>query len=291
MTSSPCDGPLSPSPTPVPATNDERDGMRMLPVSKRTVMTLLLVLFIGAGLQSTTTSAEATVPTYFPTRLTHVGDARQLLVVTGNSWSSSYATLRTYQRGNDGVWRQAFAPMTARSGYAGWVWGSQRIQNSGTSPIGTYRLTTAFGLATNPGTRIPYLHADQDDYMAGDPRDPATYNVWQTSASSTRTWRTGTATSERVGTYPVQYQYGLIIDYNRPAASTVTWSTAHREYVTSRPTNTHLGYSIYLHINGRGATAGCVSVTQSDELRVLRWLNPAMRPRIVMAPLSQIDAA
>lgn len=259
---------------------------------RKSVLSLLAFIVLAClGVQAPPTSAGATVPSYFPTRLAHVGDARQLLVVTGASTASSYATMRTYQKGSDGLWWQAFAPMRARSGYAGWVWGARRVQNSGTSPIGTYRLTTAFGLASNPGTRLRYLHADQDDYMAGDPRDPRTYNVWQTSASSARTWRTGSATGERVGAYPVQYRYGLIIDYNRPLPSTVTWSGTHREYVTSRPVNTHLGYSIYLHINGRGATAGCVSLAQADQLRVLRWLKPTMQPRIVMAPLSKIGLA
>lgn len=236
-------------------------------------------------------SASATEPAYYPTRLAHVGDAAQLLVVTGNSSISSYATVRAYERGADGVWRLAFSPMAARSGYAGWVNGPARVENSGTSPIGTYGLTTAFGLANNPGVKLQYRHVDQDDYMAGDPRDPRTYNVVQTSASAQRTWRTGSATSERFGSYPVQYRYGVIIDFNRPAASSITWSSAHREFVTSKPVNVKLGYSIYLHINGRGATAGCISLTGADELRVMRWLRPSLRPRIVMAPLSAIARA
>lgn len=236
-------------------------------------------------------AAQATTPSYFPTRLAHVGDARQLIVVTGTSTGSSYASLRAYSLGADGVWRQTMPTMAARTGYSGWVWGSQRVQNSGTTPIGTFGITTAFGLSMNPGTRLPYIHAGQKDYMAGDPRDAQTYNVWQTSASSTRTWRVSPATAERVGDYPVQYQYGAIIDYNRPAASTVSWSSAHAEHVTSRPVNTHLGYSIYLHVSGRGATAGCVSVSQLHQVQLLRWLDPAKHPRIVMAPLSKITSA
>lgn len=236
-------------------------------------------------------SVDGVVAPYFPTRLAHVGDARQLLVMTGDATGSSFGTLRAYQQGSDGVWRLALSAMPARSGYAGWVWGASRVENSGTSPIGTYRLTTAFGLTANPGTSLSYLHVDQDDYMAGDPRDPRTYDVWQTSASSTRTWRASTATSERFGAYPVQYQYGLIIDYNRPPAASVSWSAQYQEYVTSQPTNVNLGFSIYLHVNGTGSTAGCVSVALTDQLRVLRWLNPSMHPRIVMAPLSLIGQA
>lgn len=251
----------------------------------------VVVVAAATAVGGLSSPARATTAPYFPTRLAHVGNAQQLLVVTGTSTASSYATMRAYQRGSDGVWRLAFAPMAARSGYAGWVAGASRVENSGTTPIGTYGLTTAFGLASNPGTRLRYFHVDQDDYMPGDPRDPRTYNVLQTSASSVRTWRTGTATAERFGTYPVQYRYGVMIDYNRPAASSVTWSGTHREYVTSQPADVRLGYSIYLHINGRGATAGCLSLSQTDEVKVLHWLNPALHPRVVMAPLWAIGRA
>lgn len=58
-------------------------------------------------------------------QLSHIGDARQLLVVTSDAAASSCATLQAYQRGVDGVWRLVFGPMRARSGYAGWVWGAR----------------------------------------------------------------------------------------------------------------------------------------------------------------------
>jgi len=259
---------------------------------KRAISSFLLAFAVAtAGQQRAISSAEAAPPPYFPTRLAHVGGAKQLLVVTSGSTSSTYATIRTYQKGSDGVWRQQFAPMNARDGYGGWVWGSQRVQNSGTSPIGTYTLTTGFGLNANPGTHMNYLHADQDDYMAGDPRDPTTYNVLQTSAPAARTWRTDTNDSERIRAYPTQYQYGVVIDFNRPAASTITYSNTHREYVTNRPANTKLGFAIYLHVNGRGSTAGCLSLAQADVVKVMRWLTPTMSPRIVMAPMANIGQA
>jgi L,D-peptidoglycan transpeptidase YkuD (ErfK/YbiS/YcfS/YnhG family) len=51
------------------------------------------------------------------------------------------------------------------------------------------------------------------------------------------------------------------------------------------------GGGIFLHANGTGATAGCVSLARSDLLRVLRWLDPAKAPRIVMAPSAVITRA
>lgn len=152
------------------------------------------------------------------------------------------------------------------------------------------RLTTAFGLAVNPGTTLPYRHVDQNDYMPGDPRDPRTYNVFQSSASSVRTWRTGTATAERFGAYPIQYRFGVMIDLNRPAESSVNWSATHQDLVTSRPVNVRLGYSIYLHVSGG---CNCQLRLTGVGLRgaLLRWLTPALRPKIAMAPLWAIGRA
>src|SRR5829696_5106169 len=59
---------------------------------------------IAAGVVLTQQANAATVPPYDPRRLTHVGDARQLIVVTGLSPTSSYATARTYEKGADGQW-------------------------------------------------------------------------------------------------------------------------------------------------------------------------------------------
>jgi L,D-peptidoglycan transpeptidase YkuD (ErfK/YbiS/YcfS/YnhG family) len=230
--------------------------------------------------------AQAEVPPYFPTRLRNISDSRQVIVVVGKSRTTSYATAYTYQKGSDGIWRAKFAAMPARNGWAGWVWGSQRVQNTGTSPMGTYRITTGFGLKTNPGTKIPYRLVDGNDYWVGDRYDPRTYNLFEPYASAKRTWRVSQA--ERLATYPTQYEYAAMIDFNRPAASSVTWNSTYSEYVTSRPVNTTRGSAIFLHINGAGSTAGCVSLGRTNLITVLKWLDPVKKPRIVMAPLADI---
>jgi L,D-peptidoglycan transpeptidase YkuD (ErfK/YbiS/YcfS/YnhG family) len=248
-----------------------------------------LAVLAAAGVVLTQRADAAALPVYHPTRLAHVGDARQLVVVTGRSRSSTYATLRTYQKGANGTWTERYAAMPARVGYGGWVPAASRVQNTGTTPQGTFGLTTAFGLSADPGTALPYRRADADDYWVGDQRDPRTYNLFQPAASAGRTWRTGQA--ERLAAYPTQYQYAVVIDFNRPAASTVAWQAVQKQFVTSRPVNVRLGSAIFLHVNGAGSTAGCVSLARADMVRVLTWLDPARRPRIVMAPESAIGTA
>jgi L,D-peptidoglycan transpeptidase YkuD (ErfK/YbiS/YcfS/YnhG family) len=245
---------------------------------------LLVVGLIVAALGG---PSEASVPAYFPTRLTHLGDSRQVIVVTGRGRTSTYSTIHTYLRGSDGRWRAAFPAMAARNGYGGWQWAAQRVQDTGTTPIGTFRITEAFGLAANPGAKLPYRRADAWDYWAGDRRDPKTYNTFQPYASARRTWRI--SQSERLSGYPRQYAYVAVIDFNRPPA--VTWNAALEEFVAARPAVAGRGSAIFLHVNGAGSTAGCVSLAQGNMIAVLRWLDPAAAPRIVMAPLDDIGRA
>ncbi|WP_433366499.1 L,D-transpeptidase family protein [Actinoplanes sp. CA-142083] len=234
-----------------------------------------------------TLSGPPTDPAYFPTRLTHLGDARQAIVVTGRSMGSSYATLRAYGRGDDGRWRAIFPAMAARNGYGGWQWAAKRVQDTGTTPIGTFRLTEAYGLAADPGARLPYRRLDQNDYWAGDRRDPRTYNVFQPVASPQRTWRISQA--ERLGAYPRQYAYLAVIDFNRPAAT--AWDSARHQYFAADPAVAGRGSAIFLHVDGKGSTAGCVSVARAGMITLLRWLDPSLKPRIVMAPLGDITRA
>jgi L,D-peptidoglycan transpeptidase YkuD (ErfK/YbiS/YcfS/YnhG family) len=235
---------------------------------------------------STRTTA---VPAYDPRRLTHLGDAQQVIVVAGESATSSYSTLRTYEKAANGQWAPKFAAMAARNGYGGWAQASRRVQGSGTTPWGTFGITDAFGLTANPGTKLKYLAADADDYWVGDNQDPKTYNMVQTSASAKKTWRVSEA--ERLASYPTQYEYAAVIDFNRPAPTSITWNATLGENVTSHPADVAIGSAIFLHINGAGNTAGCVSLTRANLLSVLHWLDPARKPVIAMAPLVDLPQA
>jgi L,D-peptidoglycan transpeptidase YkuD (ErfK/YbiS/YcfS/YnhG family) len=244
----------------------------------------------GLGVVRALSADAAAVPAYHPTKLAHVSDSRQLIVVTGASKTSSYATAYTYQLGADGkTWKAKFPAMPARNGYAGWVWASKRVQDTGTTPMGTFRISATFGLKANPGITMSYKLADADDYWVGDNKDAKTYNMFQPSASSKRTWRKGEA--ERLAAYPTQYEFAAIINFNRPAAATVKWDAVRSQYVTSKPADTKLGSAIFLHVNGAGSTAGCVSLRRADLLKVLTWLDPAQHPRIVMATKADIGRA
>lgn len=244
---------------------------------------LALVALLGSLL---VVPPAAAAPAYHPSRLAHLGDARQVVVVTSSSWRTSYATLRAYQQDADGHWHRRYGPWRARVGWAGMVRGGERRQDTGTTPAGTFRLLYGFGSRRDPGTRLGrYVRIDDDDWWPYDPRDPRTYNVLQRSRSPQAEWRRMKA--ERLAHWGRgAYRYSVVLDYNLP--SEVSWDEDDKQYVAGDPADTRRGGGIFLHVNGRGATAGCVSVGLTRMRRLLRWLDADRDPRIVIGPSSVI---
>ncbi|MGI8767480.1 MAG: L,D-transpeptidase family protein, partial [Propionibacteriaceae bacterium] len=73
--------------------------------------------------------------------------------------------------------------------------------------------------------------------------------------------------SERLTDYPgQQYDYAIVINFNR------------QPYSDQRA---YRGAGIFLHVNGSGATAGCVSLTRTNLLTVFSYLRPGDRITIV----------
>jgi L,D-peptidoglycan transpeptidase YkuD (ErfK/YbiS/YcfS/YnhG family) len=207
-----------------------------------------------------------------PARLRHTGASRQVLVVTSASWRTTWAQLRGYEK-RDGRWRLVMGPIPARVGYSGMRAAAGRVQGDGTTPAGTFRVTSAFGIKADPGTDLPYWRIrSRDQWWVGD-RKSRFYNQprWGSAGGYRRTER-GVDGSERLISYPTQYAYSAVIDFNRP------------DPVVGR------GSGIFLHVNGRGSTAGCVSVSSASMIRILRWLDPAKQPKITIAPAAVVTS-
>jgi L,D-peptidoglycan transpeptidase YkuD (ErfK/YbiS/YcfS/YnhG family) len=192
-----------------------------------------------------------------------VGNARQIITVKA---SGSYASVAGWQlRGN--TWHLVLQTGYARVGTAGVVPGSTRKQGTNTTPGGTYTLTQAFGIATDPGTAMPYHHVTSDDWWVED-NNSAYYNQMRTASQGGFDMTlppSATNGSEQLITHTTQYQYAVVIDFNR-------W-----------PAVRYRGAGIFLHVNGSGSTAGCVSVPLPTMVAIMRWLDPAAHPRIAIA--------
>ncbi|HEX7107106.1 MAG TPA: L,D-transpeptidase family protein [Acidothermaceae bacterium] len=216
------------------------------------------------GPARTTPAKPAPAPTTRPStllveQLADVGGARQVVVVTSSSWTTSTATLQTFEKDAAG-WHAVFPAMAAHIGRAGFS--ANKREGDLKTPAGKYGFGTMFGQLTNPGVKFPYRQADSQSVWVDDVNSPY-YNTWQENANLSGEHLASSA-------YATAYAYAVAIAYN------------------TNPIVKGKGSAIFLHVSTGGGTAGCVSVGRADLLRVLRWLDPAKAPVIVMGPASVI---
>ena len=210
--------------------------------------------------------------------LQKAGAAKQVIIVTADDWSTSYATLRAYERSASGSWKLARAATPARLGWNGLAKPGQRKQGSGETPTGTYALPWAFGRAADPGTSLRYVRVDRNDAWTYNPRVPSTYNVFQTANIP---WSSYGDYVEHLWSYGTQYDYVAVLDYNLPKGPISTGKAGVRR--TSDPADTRAGGGIFLHVTNGRVTAGCIAVSRDYMQSLLRWMDPKKRPTIVIA--------
>ncbi|UMG91790.1 L,D-transpeptidase family protein [Nocardioides sp. TF02-7] len=166
----------------------------------------------------------------------------------------------------DGRWRKRFSVRDGRIGYGGVVPRRQRRQGSGDTPLGTFGLRWAFGMhRPDPDWSVRYRKVRRGDYWVLDNSSPH-YNRYRNRRQGGFRWRLPSGhpdASERLLDYRRQYEWAIVMDFNR-------------QQVRRR------GGAIFLHVNGRGATAGCVSVPRRTMKRLMGVLDPARQPVIAV---------
>ncbi|MEV8097714.1 L,D-transpeptidase family protein [Kitasatospora sp. NPDC085879] len=161
------------------------------------------------------------------------------------------------------TWQVKFSTGSGRIGSRGLVDPGTRRQGTYTTPRGTYSITEGFGLQATE-TRIPYHRVTAKDWWVGDP-DSTSYNSMRTEEGADFPLvEKGDHGSEHLVNYPTQYAEALVINFNRWPA--VPWR----------------GSGIFLHVNGAGATAGCVSVPRPVMDQIMHWIDPSKNPKIAI---------
>lgn len=207
------------------------------------------------------------------------GRVRQLVTVTSDRWSDTAARMRVWRRDGE-TWRLVRGPVRVSLGWSGFARAGNRRQGTGTTPAGRFGMPSAFGNRADPGSRLPYRRVDHDDRWPYEPRDPATYNIYQPWQAPTTTWRPEYV--ERLAGYGYEYAYSIVLGFNLPRG--VRWSERRRQYVAREPADTARGGGIFLHVKEQRYTAGCVSAPLRQVRWLVRWLDPTLHPRIVMGP-------
>ncbi|MCZ4125266.1 L,D-transpeptidase family protein [Streptomyces sp. H39-S7] len=240
-----------------------RRGTPRGPRPRRAAAAIAIAVAAVAGTLAGSAPAHAAAPAPAPPRFpvpVSVGQAQQVISVQARG---TYATVIAWQKSGN-IWLRRYSTTAARVGSHGITDGATRKQGTYTTPTGTYTLTQGFGVAANPGTRMPYHRVTAADWWVEDPSSRY-YNRMRTAAQGGfPLTEAGVHGSEHLVNYPVQYRNVLVINFNMSPA------------VPGR------GAGIFLHALGpkAGPTAGCVAIPQNVLTDVLRWADPAQHPVI-----------
>jgi L,D-peptidoglycan transpeptidase YkuD (ErfK/YbiS/YcfS/YnhG family) len=176
---------------------------------------------------------------------------RQAVVVVGQGPDSNRSVAVLYERDPVLGWRPVSGTWPAHNGLLGWT--DDHEAGDRRSPIGVFGLTDAGGRLPNPGTRLPY--DEGPDFDA-----PGTGFEGESLEGS--------------------FDHVVAINYNRePGTTPLDWT---------RPLGADKGGGIWIHVDHGGPTQGCVSLPFDRMEQLLRWLDPAKRPVVVMGDVAAL---
>lgn len=227
----------------------------------RTVLALLLLALPLAPAQAATPPAPALV--LDGVRVT-AGPATTQVVTVDHT--AGHRARVTYWRLVAGEWVARMRTDDGRIGYGGLVAGDRRVQGTGTTPLGTYGLLSVFG--THPrhdAGALDYRRIRRGDHWVQDNASPD-YNRYRNQRQGGFRWWLPSSdpnASERLTDYRRPYEWSIVTGFNVEQVR-------------------HRGSGIFLHVNGRGATAGCVSAPRRFLRALVRRLDPAAAPVIAI---------
>ncbi len=194
-----------------------------------------------------------------------IGESSQILLVRNmNPVLADVQVLALEKR--DGRWQSTFAPMEGVIGRNGFALPGEKREGDGRTPSGIFPLGTVFGYEPSFPTRMPYRQATVDDLWIDDVHADD-YNRWVKRGA------TRASSFERMRREDDLYKYGIVVEYN------------------TNPVIKGLGSAIFFHLwKGREKpTEGCIALSEEDLIRVIRWLDPAARPLVIMGTKEIIE--
>ncbi|MEU2713262.1 L,D-transpeptidase family protein [Streptomyces sp. NPDC007205] len=213
----------------------------------------------ASGGRTAHSPSESPAPTTDPARIPGVGarlyrripaDSRQIVAVYGEGANSAESRMVLYTRRGAKWHRMASWP--AHNGRHGWT--ADHHEGDRRSPVGVFTLSDAGGVLPDPGARLPYDH----DVSAYTP--PADWDE----------------------AHRHDFDYVIAIDYNRLPG------TPPRD--AGRPWGADKGGGIWLHMDHGSGTSACVSVSKQAMEFLLRTLDPARHPVVVMGDRAELAA-
>lgn len=186
------------------------------------------------------------------------GEIGQAVVVSApDPHARSAVTIQRFERSGGG-WRAVGQAVDGVAGRSGLAPAGEKREGDGRTPSGVFGLERGFGYAPL-ATKLPYTVLTPELVWIDDPASPR-YNRLSTRAQAAG------FSHEIMRRDDDFYRYGIVIEYN------------------TKETVRGAGSAIFFHVwKGPGSsTAGCVAAPAGEVVRILRWLDPARKPVIVI---------
>ena len=164
----------------------------------------------------------------------------------------SYAELTIYEA-KDGKYISIFS-CSAMIGKNGPV---KHAEGDTKTPLGTWTIGEAYGIADDPGSNIPYTKITDDMYWCATGSNGTKYNTLLYKSDDPDN---DYSEDEHLIDYPIRYKYLLDLGYNKSGIP-------------------YVGNAIFLHCwkeeNGSPIpTGGCIAVSEENMVTILKTLKP-----------------
>jgi L,D-peptidoglycan transpeptidase YkuD (ErfK/YbiS/YcfS/YnhG family) len=210
-------------------------------------------------------AVKTSCPPNLANELASTRAATQLVTVVAASGGSTRGSLRLWRKSGE-CWLAVDGPWNAWLGQNGVS--ANRREGDRTTPAGAFGFQrTMYGLGPNPGVRYAYRRIVCGDWWVEDPRSPYYNRFRHVACGSKPPFR---VTSEDMSRSPTAYRHLAVIDYN------------------THPILRGRGSGIFLHRSTGRPTLGCVSLPLAQLVTLLRWLDPAAPPLIVIGTAATI---
>lgn len=210
--------------------------------------------FLLAGLLAAAAAfAQEIVPPEIESLPAEVGQA---LYVYPEYPGTFAASLDAWERKDKG-W-EIIHSVPAVIGRNGFAPAGEKREGDGRTPSGTFALLRAFGYEAEVETGLDYVQATEKDFWIDAPDSPM-YNQWVSGLPPQES-------HEVLRRADDMYKYAAVIEYN------------------TAPVVPGAGSAIFLHVwrDVDKPTAGCVAVAEPEMIELLRWLDAARQPVIVL---------
>ncbi|MEN6616530.1 MAG: L,D-transpeptidase family protein, partial [Syntrophorhabdus sp.] len=186
----------------------------------------------------------------------------QVIVVSGNEASGLDARLIAFQK-NENQWKRTLGPIQATLGRDGFAPSGEKREGDGRTPRGVYPLGFVFGYGQKIDSAMPYRQMTRNDIWVDDPNSPDYNRLKKKGQTRAKSFEDMVLSDDR-------YKYGIVVEYN------------------TDPVIPGHGSAIFVHIwkDSKTSTSGCIAISEENILKLLRWLDPAKKPVIVLEPLT-----